>query len=123
MGTHRCHDCVLVSTLLSHGIVDGQSQDVSRFGVRVHHTFHQALREWRDSAQGHQSGPNDDWHEGKTAIVREAFCSRTGYHDRVPKPAAIEADRSCGDGLDHNSNLLSNSMLVLKHRCRANSST
>jgi hypothetical protein len=59
MGTHHYRDRVPASTPLGHGIIGNRSQDVYGFGVRVHHTSHQALQEWKDSAQGHRSRPND----------------------------------------------------------------
>jgi hypothetical protein len=106
-----------------HGIVGDRSQDVYGFGVYVHHTSHQALREWRDNTQGHRSGPNDNWHESKSIALREASCSRTSYRGHVLKPATTEANQSCGDGPDHSFDSFSNSALVLEHRCRADSST
>jgi len=63
---------------------------------------HQTLREWRYIAQGHRSGPNNGWHEGKIAGIQKVSRSRTGYRGRVPKPAATKADRSYNDGPDHN---------------------
>jgi len=123
MGMHHCHDRILVSTLPGHGIVGSRLQDVSGFGVNIHHTFHQALQERRDIIQGHRSGPNNNWHEGKVTTVREAFRSRTNYHDRIPKLVATKADRSYNDGPDHSSDSLSNLEPIFEHCYRADSLT
>ncbi len=82
-----------------------------------------STRRMERQCSGTSIRPNGGWHECKASTRGEVSCSRTGYCGHVPKPTATEAERFYGDGPDHSSDSLSDSIRVLEHRCRTDSST